>query len=425
MQEQMQQFNVAPIVERRRNQRTGYVYRRGDSWFGQFRVDTTERSENGRFKRKKLTKFIAPAAGPGAVTYKRAVVLFYDAELRDLHRSGPLSMKTLREFVKERFEPDVVCSCKPAGKRHYGGMLRNHVLPAVGELRMRDFRPQHVYELIKAKLDWRGKDGERLSVQTVTHVRNTLSAIFRHAKRMQAYSGDIPTEGVRLPPLVHAEKRPLTWVQVQAVAAVIGYPDPAEERKKGSAPVDPVKCAADNLQLGALVRVLALTGLRIGEAMGLRWKHVDFEKGVVRVRENFTRGQYGTLKTARSRRDVPLHSLAIAELTKLQHSSICNLELPVFAGRTSGKPLDQHNIAARFLKPAGKRAGCPWVSWHVLRHTAATLAHGVGLSIEQRQKVLGHAGAEMTIRYTHPELEAVRKQLEQIGQETKLRETVH
>jgi integrase len=256
-------------------------------------------------------------------------------------------------------------------------------------------------------------------------VRNTLSAIFRHAKRMQAYSGDIPTEGVRLPPLVHAEKRPLTWVQVQAVAAVIGYPDPAEERKKGSAPVDPVKCAADNLQLGALVRVLALTGLRIGEAMGLRWKHVDFEKGVVRVRENFTRGQYGTLKTARSRRDVPLHSLAIAELTKLQHSSICNLELPVFAGRTSGKPLDQHNIAARFLKPAGKRAGCPWVSWHVLRHTAATLAHGVGLSIEQRQKVLGHAGAEMTIRYTHPELEAVRKQLEQIGQETKLRETVH
>jgi integrase len=208
---------------------------------------------------------------------------------------------------------------------------------------------------------------------------------------------------------------------------VIGYPDPAEERKKGSAPVDPVKCAADNLQLGALVRVLALTGLRIGEAMGLRWKHVDLEKGLIQVRENFTRGQYGTLKTARSRRDVPLHSLAIAELRKLNTSGLLSYspDAPVFAGRTSGKPLDQHNIAARFLKPAGKRAGCPWVSWHVLRHTAATLAHGVGLSIEQRQKVLGHAGAEMTIRYTHPELEAVRERLEQIGQETKLRETVH
>jgi integrase len=369
-------------MARRRGQRTGYVYRRGNSWLGQFRVDTAELDEQGKFKRKTLTKFIAPASGPGKVLKKRAQQLFYEEYLKDLHKSGPLSTRTVAEFVGEIFRPQVVLRCKPTGKSHYEGMLKNHVLPALGEFMLRDVRPQHVYNLVQAKLD------AGLSIQTVVHVRNVISAIFRHAKRMQAYSGDLPTEGVKLPALVHKERGSLTWTQVQAVAAHL--PE----------------------QLASLVIVLALTGLRIGEAMGLRWKHVDLEAGMLYVRENFVRGEYGTLKTARSRRDVPLHSLAIAALSRLTRG---DAESPVFAGAKSGKPLDQHNIAKRFLKEAGRLAGCPWVSWHCLRHTYASLADQVGMSIAERQRVMGHASAGMNLHYTHADLDLVRERMEKIG----------
>lgn len=375
----------ADNLARRRGQRTGYVYRRGDSWFGQFRVDTTELDEKGKFKRKTLTKFIAAAAGPGKVGKTQAMALFYDEHLKDLPKTGPLSTRNVQQFVDECFRPHIVSACKPTGKAHYEYVLKKHVLPALGTCMIRDVRPLHVYNLIRAKLD------AGLSIQTVVHIRNTVSSLFRHAKRMQAFAGDNPTEGVRLPPLVHAEKQALTWQQVQAVAEQL--------------PED----------LGALVRVLALTGLRIGEAMGLRWKNVDLDRGTLQVRENFVRGEYGTLKSRRSRRDVPLPSLAIAEL---RHIGPKEAEAPVFAGQKSGKPLDQHNTARRFLKPAGKRAGCAWVSWHVLRHTASTLADQVGLSVSERQRMLGHASAEMTLHYTHADVDQLRERMEKIGKET-------
>lgn len=394
----------------RRGQFKGYVYERLGSWYGQYRVDSTELDKNGKFKRPKITKRIAPSSGPGKVSEKRARILFFDECLRDLHKSGPLSTWVFRQFVAEIFEPQVILRCKPTGQMHYRGMLKNHVLPALGNYKMRDVTPQTVYNLIKAKIEWRGPKKERLSTQTITHIRNTVSSVFRHAKRMQAYSGDLPTEGVRLPPLEHKERSALTWNQVQAVASIIGYPDPAERGTRGPNP-DPEKCAKDNLQLGALVRVLALTGLRIGEAMGLRWKHVDLDAGILKVRENFVRGKYGTLKTARSRRDIPLHSIAIAELRKLEPAGG---EMPVFAGRESGKPLDQHNVASRFLRPAGRRAKVT-VSWHVLRHTAATLGDQVGLSVSERQRMLGHASGAMSLHYTHSDLDVVRERMEKIG----------
>lgn len=387
-------------MARRRGQRTGYVYRRGDSWFGQFRIDTTELDENGRFKRKTLTKFVAPAAGPGKATKKQAVRQFYDDHLKELHKVGPQATLMLADFVRQRFEPDVVWSCKKGGQIHYRTILVNHVLPALGEFQLRDVTPQRVQDLMRAKLT-AGK-----SVQTCMHIRNAISAIFRHAKRHQAFSGDLPTEGVRLPVLMPAERRAMTWTQVQALAEQL--PE----------------------QVAALVRFLALTGLRIGEAMGLRWRDADLEVGVLHVRESFAHGQYQTVKTRTSRRDIPLTSLAVAQLRKLGPQAA---DSPVFVSR-NGTPLDAHNIANRHLKDAAASAGMgtpavkktkttkakpaqSWVSWHVLRHTASTLGHDVGLSIEQRQKVLGHAAGAMTMHYTHPELDAVRERMEKIGKE--------
>jgi integrase len=54
------------------------------------------------------------------------------------------------------------------------------------------------------------------------------------------------------------------------------------------------------------VVIAVLTGLRIGELLALRWKHVDFVHDVLHVRETVYEGQFGSPKTKSSRRDVPM-----------------------------------------------------------------------------------------------------------------------
>jgi|SRR5579872_216915 len=416
-------FLEADNMARRRGQRKGYVFRKGPSWFVQYRVDTAEVDASGKFKRLKDAAYVAPATGPGKVTKKQAERIAWEEYLCRLDQMStrPQSMKTVREFVRERFEPDVVWSCKPSGKAHYGYILKNHVLPVLGEIRLRDMRPAHVQDLVRAKLE------SGLSIQTVVHIRNAVSAVFRHAKRLQAYSGDLPTEGVRLPELVHAQKRALTWEQVKLLAQVIGRMEPKPLKKHGQRMRTAEDMEAANLKLGVLVTVLAITGLRIGEAMGLRWRRVNLDDTHVLVDgrllkpysllvcENYVRGRYGTVKSKNSYREVPLSTEAWYQLARLKAAAqFTGPDDPVFSSG-AGRPLDQHNVAARFLRPAAQRVGCPWVSWHVLRHTASTLADQAGLSVAELQRVLGHSTAEMTLHYTHAEIERVRERLEKIG----------
>lgn len=386
-------------MARRRGQRKGYLYRRGPSWFIQFREDLDELDENGKPKRRVVTKYVA-GAGKGGVTRKQAERIAWVDYLSKVDQltTLPKSIDTIRDFVKERFEPDVVWACKPGGKIHYKGMLKNHVLPALGNIRLRDVHPQHVQNLVRAKLE------KGLSVQTVRHIRNTVSAIFRHAKRQHAYAGDLPTEGVRLPEMHTEERRALTWEQVKLVASHINRPD-----------------------LEALVIVLALTGLRIGEALGLRWRRINLEGQpallgnellpgyTLAVRESYTLGSYGTLKSRSSRRNIPLSSEVWYQLSRLKLAAKFTApDDPVFAG-ANGKPLDRHNVSNRWLKVAAKAAGVPWVSFHSFRHTSATLSDHAGLSVAERQRILGHASPGMTLEYTHADMELVRERMEQIG----------
>ena len=86
---------------------------------------------------------------------------------------------------------------------------------------------------------------------------------------------------------------------------------------------------------------------------------------------------------------------------------------PVFATRR-GTPLDAGNVNNRVLKPAARKIGMPWISWHHLRHTTATLADKAGLTIAEKRKVLGHRTADMSTHYTHPEIEREREALNQM-----------
>ncbi|MFN7934765.1 MAG: site-specific integrase [Bryobacteraceae bacterium] len=72
------------------------------------------------------------------------------------------------------------------------------------------------------------------------------------------------------------------------------------------------------------------------------------------------------------------------------------------------------NLARRHLKPAGKRIGCDWVSWHCFRRTWATLADQLDLEISDRQSTMGHGDFRMTLHYTQKALSRRRVAIERI-----------
>lgn len=151
------------------------------------------------------------------------------------------------------------------------------------------------------------------------------------------------------------------------------------------------------------VRTLALTaavtGLRIGEVLALRWKHLDFAKGIIQVREAVYEGIISSPKSKSSVSDIPMGPALRQTLLGQRHAD--SPDGFVFAS-SSGTPLDSHNLLARVLKPACKRAGLPSISWHSFRHTHATLLSDLGESLKTAQAQLGHARLSTTAEiYTH------------------------
>lgn len=385
----------AEKLTRRRLQRNGYVFQRSGTWYLQY--------WDGHTERKRKTVQLGPSEGRGKINETQARRIAWDQHLSKLDQTNiyPGLRQTVENFVQTSFQPNIVQSLKKSGQLHYKNMLENHVLPAIGECKLCHLVPSDVQELVRLKL------ASGLAPQTVLHIKNTISAIFRHAKAMRAYSGDLPTEGVRLPPVNAKERQALTWPQVQMLAAEL-----------------PEK-------YGILVTVLALTGMRIGEAVALKWKYVNLDeqarvvdgeilKGyTLAVRQNFVLGELTTVKTRRSRRSIPLSAECWVALSRMQATSIdgqplSHPENSVFANRKGG-PLNWRNVAKRHLKPAAERLGMPWVSFHTFRHTWSTLGQEGGLSAAQMQRLLGHSSAEMTAHYTHLEIEAMRAAMENIG----------
>jgi integrase len=149
-----------------------------------------------------------------------------------------------------------------------------------------------------------------------------------------------------------------------------------------------------------LFELLAHTGLRISEAVGLTWG--DLELGAdprMSVRRQDYRGAIGPLKTAASRRDIPLSPGMTGRLAIARGSHPDSAR--VFTS-PAGRPLNDGNLRRRVLAPAAEAAGVPWVTPHAFRHTCASLLFEAGRDIKQVSAWLGHADAGFTLRvYVH------------------------
>lgn len=148
------------------------------------------------------------------------------------------------------------------------------------------------------------------------------------------------------------------------------------------------------------VEFLAHTGLRIGEAVALRWGDVDFGRRRVQVRRRLYQGELAPPKSRYGRRDVPLSPGMAQHLWTLRSARRPEDAAPLFPS-LAGTPIDPSNFA-RILKRAAHRAGVGWASFHTLRHTCATMLFRRGLNAKQVQVWLGHHSPAFTLAtYVH------------------------
>ena len=377
-------------MARRRGQQKGYVHRQGNAWYVAFREDALD--QDGKIIRVRRNQRIADAR---EVSKREAQRIAREILGRvDEQAQQPLSLVTVADFIENRFKTDVIWSLKHGGQKHYDYILDKHVIPAIGDLRLREVDSSHVQTLVRKKIE------AGYSVQTAVHIRNAISAIFKHAKLKRAYIGDNPVMGVRLPEMQRKEAHALDFVKGQELL--------------GSLP--------------PVVRTMALlsmtTSLNVAEMLGLRWKRINLTRNTVivenellppwsvAVRENYYRGKFGTVKAKSRRRNLPISRTVVDAL--LQFRAQSKYTAPddlVFASRT-GRPLNENNLSRRVLKPAGARLGMPWLSWHVFRHTHATLGEEIGMPLSDRQAQMGHGDVRMTLHYTHSDLDRRRQAIE-------------
>lgn len=159
-----------------------------------------------------------------------------------------------------------------------------------------------------------------------------------------------------------------------------------------------------------LAEVLIGAGLRIGEAIALEWRDVDWDASALNISRTAKHGGVGTPKGDRSRS--VLIAPYLAELLREHRSQQAGggtLPKLVFPS-PRGVMLDRHNVRRRGHAAAVESAGLsPTLRLHDLRHTAATLWLAAGESIYFVQQQLGHKDIQTTIDlYGHPDKAAHR-----------------
>jgi integrase len=139
--------------------------------------------------------------------------------------------------------------------------------------------------------------------------------------------------------------------------------------------------------IGNAVKLLLLTGARLTEITNAKWEWVDWKLQILALPDSKT-----------GKKPVYLGATAIELLRQQQATSRDADSIYIFPGRSAGKPL--HNLR----KPWGRvceRAGIKGVRLHDLRHTAASIAVGQGITLPVIGALLGHSQAQTTLRYTH------------------------
>jgi integrase len=263
---------------------------------------------------------------------------------------------------------------KPKTQSGYASLLRSRLLPAFGDRAIGDIRPIDVREWMSELL------GRGLSASSCRQAYHLMTSIMRAAVEDGRLVAS-PCIGIKLPRLPQVEMAYLSPTQLRRLLEVI----PEEHR--------------------LFIEVLAIGGLRYGEAVALRRFRCELGRSRLMIAESLADVSgtlyFGPPKT-HQRRAVTLPRFLCDRLSEFLADQPDAPRDDLVFQVPSGGPLRYSNFATRVWKPALAAADLPDMGLHALRHTCAALLISQGAHPKAIQSHLGHRSITTTLdRYGH------------------------
>lgn len=257
----------------------------------------------------------------------------------------------------------------------YESYVRVHIAPFFGSLAIAKVRERDVEDFIAQKLD------EGKAPKSVANWLGLLHSIVDFGER-RGWVATNPCKRVAKPR--KRRRRALRFLDAPELEAVLR-----------AVPDDPRGPTERALYLTA-----AMTGLRLGELTGLRWRDVDWQAQKIRVGDNWVRGEFGDPKSERSARAVPMADRVAGELERhFQRSQFQAEHELVFPHPTIGEPLDKSRVRKRFIAAVSAAGVHRHITFHDLRHTFGTRMAAAGVPMRTIQEWMGHADFKTTQIY--------------------------
>lgn len=306
---------------------------------------------------------------------RRQVLLKLQEELRRRAHGKAESSMRLRDFLLERWLPDVVEPNKrPRTQYEYRGHVRRYLVPGLGHIPLNRLEPAEVQRFLN-------RIRREVGASSAWHCRKDLMAALNQAIRWRLLQENVVrlTEPVRVP-----DREPTVFDREQCLRFL---------------------AALRGELLGPIFVISLTSGLRPNEVLALRWSDLDLEAGTVHVRRSLEPDRsVGPTKSHRSKRPLPLSTVAIAMLRALPSRP----GVLVFSTR-KGTAYDSNNVARAFRRIL-REAELPDIRFYDLRHSFATLLESEHVPVKTLQELMGHARAETTLRYyTHGSMAANRE----------------
>lgn len=274
-------------------------------------------------------------------------------------------------------------------------MIRNYVLAPLGSARLADLDGSvlnrfYDHLLTEGRSENRRGLGPGLSVKTVRNVHGLLTRAFKDAVRWGRLQRN-PCDAADPPRGKGPEMKVWTSDELRNFTA-----------------------STSQHRLAAIWALLATTGMRRGEVLGLRWSDVNLDAGTLTIRS--TRIRFGTTtatsapKTARGNRTIALGSKSCAALRAWKRAQAserlaCGPAWQDVEGlvvtNADGSPPNPEAFSNLFHKLA-RNAGLPPIRLHDVRHSYATAALAAGVPVKVVSQRIGHADVGVTLAvYAH------------------------
>jgi integrase len=299
----------------------------------------------------------------------------------DFGETQEQAIPLFQHFAQGWIETTVPATCKASTVRDYQDILRLHVLPCFEDKRIDRITRGDVKEFLLSKVN------KGYAPSTVSHMKDAVSKIMGEALDKELISAN---PALNLGKILKRKDKKADVNQLTA---------------------DELNQLLETVQEHfsehyTLFLLLARTGIRIGEALALKWGDIDFNGRFIEVKRSIVRGRISTPKSGKSRR-VDM-SPQLTEALKLHFTETKKKGLALGIGEIEfvftnerGNPIDKDNWRRRVFNVALKKAGLRRIRIHDLRHTYATLRISAGHNIADVSGQLGHHSVKLTLDVYH------------------------